>query len=96
MRAWGTIFAAKYVGIERAGGFDHIVYGWVFFAVVIAAVMGAAWRFLDRMPEDAGLTAEEAAAHPLAALDQHGIGQGAALASIAALTIAFAALAALV
>ncbi|MFN5779771.1 MAG: exosortase A, partial [Novosphingobium sp.] len=31
VRAWATILAAQYVGAEKAGGFDHIVYGWVFF-----------------------------------------------------------------
>ena len=48
VRAWGTIFVAQWVGAERAGGFDHIVYGWIFFALVIALVLGAAWRFFDR------------------------------------------------
>ena len=48
VRAWGTIFAAQYVGVERAGGIDHLIYGWLFFAVVIAAVLGLSWRFFDR------------------------------------------------
>ena len=48
VRAWGTIFAAQYVGVERAGGIDHLIYGWVFFAIVIAAVLGMSWRFFDR------------------------------------------------
>lgn len=48
VRAWGTIFAAQYVGAEKAGGIDHLIYGWVFFAVVIAAVMALGWRFFDR------------------------------------------------
>ena len=48
VRAWGTIFAAQYVGVERAGGIDHLIYGWVFFALVIAAVLGMSWRFFDR------------------------------------------------
>jgi len=52
VRAWGTIFAAQYVGVERAGGIDHLIYGWVFFAVVIAAVLGLAWRFFDRGIDD--------------------------------------------
>lgn len=60
VRAWGTIYLAQYIGAERAGGIDHIVYGWVFFAVVIAAVLAAAWRFFEREPADAGLTADEA------------------------------------
>lgn len=30
VRAWATIFVAQYIGAEKATGFDHIVYGWVF------------------------------------------------------------------
>ena len=48
VRAWGTIYAAQYIGVERAAGIDHLIYGWVFFAVVIAAVLGLSWRFFDR------------------------------------------------
>lgn len=48
VRAWGTIFAAQYVGIERAAGIDHLIYGWIFFAVVIAMVVGLGWRWFDR------------------------------------------------
>ena len=52
VRAWGTIFAAQYVGVERAGGIDHLIYGWVFFAIVIAAVLGLSWRWFDRGIDD--------------------------------------------
>lgn len=52
VRAYATILAAQYVGAQRAGGFDHIVYGWVFFALVIALVLGLSWRWFDR-PTDA-------------------------------------------
>ena len=52
VRAWGTIYVAQSQGIAFAAGFDHIVYGWIFFALVMAAVLGAAWRFFDRSPED--------------------------------------------
>jgi exosortase A len=54
LRAWGTIFAAQYVGVEKAAGIDHIIYGWVFFALVIAATLALAWRWFDR-PSDAAL-----------------------------------------
>jgi len=50
VRAWATILAAQWVGAERATGFDHIVYGWFFFALVIALVLACAWRFFDRDP----------------------------------------------
>lgn len=52
VRAWATIFAAQYVGAEKAGGIDHIIYGWFFFAIVIAAVLGLSWRFFDRSVDD--------------------------------------------
>ena len=67
IRAWATIFLAQYVGAEAAGGFDHLVYGWLFFGIVIALVLGAAWRWFEREPEDAGWTADEVAALPLVA-----------------------------
>ncbi|MBX7481154.1 exosortase A [Qipengyuania qiaonensis] len=59
IRAWATIFIAQYVGAEAAGSFDHIVYGWVFFGIVIALVLGVAWRWFEREPEEAGWTASE-------------------------------------
>lgn len=64
VRAWATIYVAQYVGAEKATGFDHIVYGWVFFAIVIAVLLGAAWRFVEREPETYGW--------PLAAIDSWG------------------------
>lgn len=62
VRAWGTIFAAQFVGVEKAAGFDHIVYGWVFFAVVLAMVIAGAWRFFDR-PLDAPMIDAARIAH---------------------------------
>jgi exosortase A len=54
VRAWATIFVAQYIGAEKATGFDHIVYGWVFFAIVLGVLLGAAWRFVEREPETHG------------------------------------------
>ena len=53
VRAFGTIWAAQFVGLQAATGFDHIVYGWVFFALVMAAVMAGGWRWFDRAPDEA-------------------------------------------
>jgi exosortase A len=50
VRAWGTIFIAHHTSIDFAAGFDHVFYGWIFFAVVIALLMGAGWPFFDRKP----------------------------------------------
>jgi exosortase A len=54
VRAWATIYVAQFVGAEKATGFDHIVYGWVFFSIVVAVLLAAAWRFVEREPEDYG------------------------------------------
>ncbi|MCC2975609.1 exosortase A [Sphingomonas sp. PL-96] len=51
IRAAGTIYAAHLTSVEAATGFDHIVYGWVFFALVMAAVMAVGWRWFDRDPD---------------------------------------------
>jgi exosortase A len=91
VRAWGTIYAAQYVGAERAGGIDHIIYGWVFFAVVIALVLGAAWRFFERDPAEAGLTAAEAEALATK-IGGRSIAASHALVAIAALVFVFAVL----
>jgi len=51
LRAFGTIYAAYLTSVERATGMDHIVYGWVFFGVVMAAVLAIGWRWFDRAPD---------------------------------------------
>lgn len=48
VRAWGTMYVASRTDVDFATGFDHVVYGWVFFGVVIAAVVLGAWPFFDR------------------------------------------------
>ena len=53
VRAWGTIYIAHLTTIEFAEGFDHVLYGWVFFAVVIVLIMAAGWPFFDRKVTDA-------------------------------------------
>ncbi|KQT33524.1 exosortase A [Sphingomonas sp. Leaf412] len=51
VRAFATIYAAHLTSVEAATGLDHIVYGWVFFAIVMAALMAGAWRWFDRSPD---------------------------------------------
>ena len=51
LRAFGTIYAAYLTSVERATGFDHIVYGWVFFGLVMAATLAIGWRWFDRAPD---------------------------------------------
>jgi exosortase A len=52
VRAFGTIWAADLTSVEAATGLDHIVYGWVFFALVMAGVLAIGWRWFDRAPDD--------------------------------------------
>lgn len=52
LRAFATIFVAQTRGVDSALGFDHVVYGGVFFALVMALVTAAAWPFFDRSPLD--------------------------------------------
>lgn len=53
VRAFGTIWVAHLTSIEVATGFDHILYGWIFFAIIMTIVMAVAWPFFDRKPGDA-------------------------------------------
>lgn len=74
VRAWGTIYVAQFKGAAYAGGFDHIVYGWIFFALVIALVLAIGWKFFDR-PANAPL------------IDGDWIGRSALLARLARYTL---------
>jgi exosortase A len=51
VRAFGTIYAAHLTSVQAATGFDHIVYGWVFFAGIMAVVVAIGWRWFDRDPD---------------------------------------------
>lgn len=80
VRAWGTIYAAQWFGIEVAAGFDHIVYGWFFFAFVILVIVALAWRFFDRAVDDPLMDAGAIMADPLLArLAAMRLGSGRAL-----------------
>jgi exosortase A len=53
VRAFATIYVAHRTGsVDLAAGFDHVVYGGVFFAVVIALILALSWRFFDRAIDD--------------------------------------------
>jgi hypothetical protein len=67
VRAWGTIYVAQFRGVAFAAGFDHIVYGWIFFALVMAAVFGLSWRFFDRPADAPAIDAEALEGSPLLA-----------------------------
>lgn len=89
IRAWGTIYAAQFFGVEVAAGFDHIVYGWIFFAIVLILVIAGAWRFFDRSPHAPVIDAKALAASPwLARLETPAIAGGKALAVLLLLLVA--------
>ncbi|UZK66496.1 exosortase A [Sphingomonas sp. M1-B02] len=53
LRAYGTVYAAWWTSVEQATGMDHIVYGWLFFALVMAVVLAIGWKWFDRDPDAA-------------------------------------------
>ena len=89
VRAWGTIYIAQSQGVEFAAGFDHIVYGWIFFALVMGAVLGLAWRTFDRSPDEPLVDVAAIEANPfLARLAAYGVGGWRVLAAILVLATA--------
>ena len=75
VRAWGTVYVAQFKGVAWAGSFDHIVYGWIFFAIVIALTLAVSWRWFDR-PADAPMIdgARIAASSRLGKWERYGVG----------------------
>ena len=91
IRAWGTIYIAQSQGIEFAVGFDHIFYGWVFFALVMALLLALAWPFFDRSPDDRFIDGDAIAASPLlGVLEKFSAPLIRSLVAIALLAIGFA------
>ncbi len=69
VRAWGTIYVAHWSGnTDFAASFDHVVYGGIFFALVIALLLGLGWRFFDRGVDEPWLSDLPAAPRPAASL----------------------------
>ena len=52
IRAFGTMYIAHHTTLDFAAGFDHIFYGWFFFAFVLILVMAIGWPFFDRKIDD--------------------------------------------
>ena len=51
VRAFATIWIADLTSVETAAGVDHIVYGWIWFGIVMAATLAIGWRWFDRAPD---------------------------------------------
>ena len=90
VRAWGTIYIAQFQGIEFAEGFDHIVYGWVFFAFVVVVLLAASWRWFDRDPEEVSIDPEALRRSAvLGWLEGASAGPNAVLGGVLAIAVAF-------
>jgi exosortase A len=90
VRAWGTIYIAQSQGVEFAAGFDHVFYGWIFFALVMALLLLAAWPFFDRPHDDAFIDGEALARAPLyQALEAFSTASGRCLVAALLLSIGF-------
>ncbi|SFR83375.1 exosortase A [Sphingomonas jatrophae] len=79
VRAWATIWVASKRGLKLADDFDHIVYGWIFFGLVIAALLAIFWRWFDRSPTDPWFSPERLDPSPR----HHRLGWPQALAGLA-------------
>ena len=89
VRAWGTIYIAQSQGVEFAAGFDHIFYGWIFFALVMAALLGLGWRFFDRGFDEEFIDGDEVARAAWPAMLERWSGAGwHVLAGLAVLAVA--------
>ena len=59
IRAAGLVLIGHYWGIEYATGVDHLVYGWVFFAVVLLVFIGISVVFANRNIHDSYINLED-------------------------------------
>ena len=48
IRAWGIVFIGYQSNMTVAVGVDHIIYGWIFFALVTAILLALGMLFRDR------------------------------------------------
>ncbi|MFV0448224.1 MAG: exosortase A [Vibrio sp.] len=56
IRAYGIIMIGYLSGMKYATGADHLIYGWLFFALVIAMMLLFSWRFQDISQDQASLS----------------------------------------
>lgn len=88
VRAWGTIYIAQSQGIAFAAGFDHIFYGWIFFALVVIALLALSWRWFDRPVDQPPIDSHAIAASPwLGVLERFATPGGPTLAAIVGLAV---------
>ncbi|SCW44509.1 exosortase A [Sphingobium faniae] len=83
VRAFATILVAHMTTVDAAVGFDHVVYGWVFFAIILTVVMATAWPFFDRKPGDPWFDPKDLQGRP-----RHSAAAGTIAGAALALTVA--------
>ena len=54
VRAYLIVMLGHYSGNKLAAGVDHLIYGWVFFGIVIMAMFYIGSRWADAPPESSG------------------------------------------
>ena len=52
VRAYGIIHISYLTSNAFAESVDHVIWGWMFFALVMVIVMAVGWKFFDRKIED--------------------------------------------
>lgn len=87
IRAYMIVMLGHLSGNELAVGADHLIYGWVFFGIVILVMfaIGMRWREDDDATDQ---MAETGAASAAAKLKSHDARQGFVMATLLALSIA--------
>lgn len=56
IRVFGIILTAYFTDMEHAAGADHLIYGWIFFALVIACLLGIGeWIREKQLPVEESL-----------------------------------------
>ncbi|ODU61188.1 MAG: hypothetical protein ABS99_02460 [Acetobacteraceae bacterium SCN 69-10] len=66
IRALGIVVLGHILGSAQAGAADHIIYGWLFFSVVILLLILAGMPFREDLPGPAAIRTREPAAGPSA------------------------------
>ena len=89
LRAFATIYIAHHGNLDFAASFDHVVFGWVFFGIVIALVMLAGWPFFDRAADAQAIDADRI--RQVAGLSMKPFAAVAALAAIVLLPLGWSA-----
>jgi len=52
VRAFGTIYIGYLTNTNFAQSFDHVIYGWFFFGLVMGLLMLLSWHWFDRKMSD--------------------------------------------